>query len=124
MNDVSAKKIWQEKLDFLLVTDAGKLIMIHVQRALDDLEALVRAGQQSGKGLIGSIRLGVRLPPVGEPLRALLAAWHGESPHIGLNLHETNDHELRTAMIEHRLDVAIVPEHSLWPGAVSNPIRP
>src|SRR5258708_30832968 len=57
------------------LTDAGKLVMIHVQRALDDLEALVRAGQQSGKGLIGSIRLGVRLPSVGEPLRTLLAAW-------------------------------------------------
>ena len=104
----------------LRLTDAGKLMMIHVQRALDDLEHLIRAGQQSGKGLVGSIRLGVRLPPVGEPLRTLLAAWHGESPHVDLSLHETNDQELRAAMIEHRLDVAILPEHSLWLGAVSN----
>jgi DNA-binding transcriptional LysR family regulator len=106
----------------LRLTDAGKLIMIHVDRALDDLEHLVRAGQQSGKGLVGSIRLGVRLPPIGEPLRTLLAAWRGESPQVSLNLHETNDQELRAAMFEHRLDVAIIPEHSLWPGVVSNPI--
>jgi DNA-binding transcriptional LysR family regulator len=103
----------------LRLTEAGRLVMVHVQRALDDIEALVRAGHYNGNGTIGRIRLGVRLPPVGEPLRSLLAAWRVACSNVDLFVHEMNDHEVRAAIIERRLDVALVPAHTLWPNATS-----
>jgi DNA-binding transcriptional LysR family regulator len=58
----------------LRLTEAGRLMMVHVQRSLDDIEALIRAGRNNGHGLTGKVRLGVRLPPIGELLRSLLEA--------------------------------------------------
>ena len=45
-----------------------------VQAALDDIEALIDASHRTGNGLIGRVRLGVRLPPIGEPLRGMLVS--------------------------------------------------
>jgi DNA-binding transcriptional LysR family regulator len=39
-----------------------------------------------------------------------------------LRLFELNDHELRTALAERRIDAALVTRHSLWPSAVSVPV--
>lgn len=49
--------------------------MRHVRRALAELAAMVGAGTQHSSGLIGEVRLGVRMPPIGEPLRSLLTGW-------------------------------------------------
>jgi len=105
----------------LRLTEAGRLMMIHVQRSLDDIEALIKAGQNNGQGLTGKIRLGVRLPPIGEPLRSLLGTWRVATSDVDLVVHEMNDHELRGALAERRLDVAFVPRHALWPKATSIP---
>ncbi len=103
----------------LRLTEAGRLVMIHVQRSLDDIEALIRAGRHNGNGLAGRVRLGVRMPPVGEPLCSLLAGWRAAHSGVDLVVYEMNDHELRAAITERRLDVAFVPRHALWPRATS-----
>ncbi len=106
----------------LRLTQAGRSVMTHVQRALDDLEALVRVGRRDVEEAAGSIRLGVRLATVGEPIRTMLAAWRLACPGIELVVHEMNYQELRVGMLERRLDVVLVPMHALWPGVASAPV--
>ena len=55
------------------LTAGGQSLMGHVNRTLAEFDAVVRAAGETGSGNIGAIRLGVRLPPVGEPLVSLLA---------------------------------------------------
>lgn len=54
------------------LTAAGRAVMIDVRRTLDDAAAVMQVGQLNGRGRRGHIRLGVRMPPVGE-LSVLLA---------------------------------------------------
>ena len=51
------------------LTTGGKAVMVHVRRVLADFDAVLQAGSRNGSGQIGSVRLGVLMPPVGEPLR-------------------------------------------------------
>ena len=93
--------------------------MVHVQRALDDVEALIDASHQTGNGLIGRDRLGVRLPPLGEPARGMLRAWRVMHSSVDLAISEMNDHKIRPSIQERRLDVALIPSQTIWPTAVS-----
>lgn len=104
------------------LTDAGRGVILKVRRALDEIDELIRIGRMNGVGVEGCVRLGVRMPPVGDPMRSLLATWHAEYPDVELSLYEMNDHETRLALTERRLDAALVPQHTLWPDAVSVPI--
>ena len=102
------------------LTSAGRAIMVDVRRALDDIEAIERSGQLNGRGRIGRIRLSLRMPPVGEPLRSLLASWHAACASVTLHLYELNDYDLRAAFADRRLDAAFVTRHTLWPEALAN----
>ncbi len=55
------------------LTSGGAVVMIEIRRLLTDLDAVPKAAQCNGVGKFGELRLGVRIPPVGEPLRSLLA---------------------------------------------------
>jgi DNA-binding transcriptional LysR family regulator len=104
------------------LTTGGRAVMLHVRRALAELDALERAGNQSGLGGVGEIRLGVRMPPVGEPLGGLLAGWHEKHPNVVLTVSEMSDRDLAVALEERRLDVALMASHALWPHAASVPL--
>lgn len=104
------------------MTTAGDAIMIHVHRALENLEAIVGLGRNGGVGRIRTVRLGVRMPPVGEPLRGLLSAWRDQHRAVSLSVHEMNDHEINAALAERRLDVAIVTRHSTHPDSITVPL--
>ena len=77
---------------------------------------------QSGSGGVGEIRLGVRMPPIGEPLGSLLAGWHEKQPNVVLTVSEMNDRDLAAALEERRLDVALMVSHTVWPHAASVPL--
>jgi DNA-binding transcriptional LysR family regulator len=47
------------------LTTGGKAVLAHIRRALAALEAIRSAGDQSGSGVVGEVRLGVRMPPIG-----------------------------------------------------------
>ena len=51
------------------LTEAGRRVMVPVRRALDDIDNVLQVGKSSGAGMAGHVRLGVRMPPVGETLR-------------------------------------------------------
>jgi DNA-binding transcriptional LysR family regulator len=104
------------------LTSAGKDVMIHVRRVFADLEAVKTSGHCNGSGHIGKIRLGIRMPPVGEPVQALLAAWREHYPQVDLILQEMNERDILTAVEERRLDAALMTKHTLWPHAVTEPL--
>ncbi|MBN9511291.1 MAG: LysR family transcriptional regulator [Alphaproteobacteria bacterium] len=104
------------------LTDAGRVAVQYVHRALDDIDAIVRVSRLSGQGQKGAMRVGVRLPPVGNPLQPLLSLWREAFPEVSFSLFELNDRQLQTAITEGCLDAAFVTAHTVWPGAVTTPI--
>lgn len=104
------------------LTTGGKAVMVHVRRLLADLEAVKISGRCNGSGDVGQIRLGIRMPPIGEPIQSLLAAWHARYPGVDLVLQKLNEREILTAVEERRLDVAFMTKHTLWPHAIAAPI--
>jgi DNA-binding transcriptional LysR family regulator len=96
--------------------------MVYVRRVRADIDTLRSVGLSNGGGHVGEIRLGVRMPPIGNPLQQLFSAWHAEHPHVDLTIHELNERDILLGMEERRLDVALMTKHTLWPGAVAEPI--
>jgi DNA-binding transcriptional LysR family regulator len=103
-------------------TAAGREVMVQVRRALDSFENVLLAGKSSGAGETGRVRLGVRMPPVGQPLQSLLASWTEQNPAVVLTLCELNDDDLYGGLAERTLDVALVATHTLRSGATAVPI--
>jgi DNA-binding transcriptional LysR family regulator len=85
------------------LTSGGASVVVEARRTLADLDALTQAARCNGLGKAGEFQLGVRIPPIGEPLRGLLARWHSYHPSVGLTLHEMTDHELHLAIETRRL---------------------
>ena len=96
--------------------------MVQVRRSLDAIENVVRSGKSTGEAKKGRLRLGVRMPPIGQPLQPLLASWHTRHPGVVLTLHELNDNEIFTALVERALDAALVTSHTLRAGATAVPL--
>jgi DNA-binding transcriptional LysR family regulator len=82
--------------------------MVQVRRSLEAIDNVFRSGKSTGAAKRGRLRLGVRMPPIGQPLQALLSSWHSQHPGIALTLHELNDGEIFTALVERTLDAAFV----------------
>ena len=80
------------------LTSGGKAVLPHIQRALAELDAIRHAGDQNGNGIVGEVRLAVRMPPVGEPLRGLLAGWREKHPEVVLTIAEMNEWEIQRAI--------------------------
>lgn len=97
------------------LTSGGAGVMIEIRRLLADLEAVTKAAHCNGIGKSGEFRLGVRIPPVGEPLRTLLAKWRNEHPCVALTICEMSDDEIQMAIESRRLDVALVIGYSALP---------
>ncbi|MBI1362013.1 MAG: LysR family transcriptional regulator [Alphaproteobacteria bacterium] len=104
------------------LTAGGKAVLPHIRRALAELDAIKHAGNRNGNGIVGEVRLAVRMPPVGEPLRDLLVRWRTRHPEVTLTISELNECEIRTAIQERRIDVALMTRHTLWPDASSAPL--
>lgn len=101
------------------LTVNGKAVMRHAWRALAELEAVQRSGRQIDSGEAGEIRLGVRMPPVGDPLSRLFADWRRRNPNVAMILSEMNERDLALALDERRLDAILMASHAVWPGAAS-----
>jgi DNA-binding transcriptional LysR family regulator len=104
------------------LTPAGRDVMVQVRRSLDAIENVLRSGKTTGAAKRGRLRLGVRMPPIGQPLQSLLASWRARHPGVVLTLHELNDNEIFAALVERALDVALVTTHTLRPGPATVPL--
>lgn len=101
------------------MTSGGVTVTVAIRRMLVDLEAVTKAARWNGAGKAGEFRLGVRMPPVGQPLKGFLAKWHKEHPHVELTLWEMSDHDLFAAVESRQIDVALVAGYGDWPNTVS-----
>ena len=104
------------------LTTGGKAVLLHARRAAAELEAVRLAGQRNGIGATGEVRLGVRAPPIGEPLRSLLSGWRRRSTGVVLTVSEMNDRDLTIALDERRVDAALAPCWMLPRRATSMPV--
>lgn len=104
------------------LTTGGKALLPHIRRALAELDAIRHAGDQNGNGIVGEVRVAVRMPPVGEPLGSLLSGWRERHPEVVLSIAEMNEWEIQRAERERRIDVALMTSHTLWPDAVTAPL--
>jgi DNA-binding transcriptional LysR family regulator len=104
------------------ITRSGRPVIDQTRRAIGELIAVAVAAHRSGAGRAGEIRLGFRIPPVSGLLFKALTEWRLRHPTMVLKFFELNDHELRLALTERRLDAAFVTHHALWPGATSIPM--
>lgn len=101
------------------LTLSGQTVIRHIRRVLAELDAVRSVGHRNGRGVTGEIRLGVRMPPIGEPISGLLARWRVNHPDIHLKVAELSDRDIAIALEERRLDVALVPSFTLWPHAAA-----
>jgi DNA-binding transcriptional LysR family regulator len=99
------------------LTAGGKAVLTHARRAVAELEAVKFIGNQNGIGAAGEVRLGVRMPPIGEPMRALLREWRQNSANVALTVFEMSEHDLASALGERRLDLLLAPSSMLPPRA-------
>ena len=104
------------------LTAGGQSLMGHVNRTLAEFDGVVRAAGETGSGQIGAIRLGVRLPPVGEPLVSLLAAWRERHPNVALTIAEMTEPPWRKALELRRLDVGLITSFTPCSSAASMPL--
>ena len=81
-----------------------------------------RRSSERSTGRTGQVRLGIRLPPVGEQLRNLLMCWHRRYSDVILTLFELNEQEIHAAILQRRIDVALIASPTIWPTAVSEPL--
>ena len=104
------------------LTAGGQALMGNVNRALAEFDAVVRSAGQTGSGHAGQIRLGVRLPPVGEPLFSLLAGWRARHPNVALTISELNEPAMAKALEQRRLDVGLMTSFTPAGSATSMPL--
>jgi len=104
------------------LTAGGHAVMPHVRRALAEMEAVKLSGMRIGSGLVGEVRLGLQLPPVGEQLVSLLGTWRKTHPGVTLTVAEMGDGDLAGAVEARQLDVAVTPRHGVWKQAASMPL--
>lgn len=119
LEDELGLALFERSRSGIRLTAGGRAVLHHVRRAIAELEAVERVGLQNGTGDVGEIRLGVRMPPIGEPLSSLLADRHGRYPNVVLTIVEMNERDIQSALGEHHLDVALMTSHTLWPDAVT-----
>ena len=122
MEDELGLTVFERGHGGIRLTAGGQALMVHVRRVLADVGALLTTGHSRAVGEIGRIRLGVRLPSVGDPIQSLLATWHISNPNVNLTVHEMSELDIFTAVEERRLDLALMTKHTLWPRAVAIPI--
>jgi DNA-binding transcriptional LysR family regulator len=79
------------------LTSGGKAVLPHIRRALAELDAIRHAGDRNGTGVVGEVRLAVRMPPIGEPLHSLFVGWREKHPEVVLTVAEMNECEIQTA---------------------------
>jgi len=97
-------------------------VLDQIKRMLASLDAVASAADGAARGTAGGLKLGVRSPPLGEPLRGMLARWRNDHPNVCLVIHELPDHEIFTELVARRIDVALVPSFTPWPQIVMEPL--
>jgi DNA-binding transcriptional LysR family regulator len=117
LEDEFGLTVFERKRSGARLTEEGKAVLLRVRRALAEIESVRSTGIRNGSGSVRLIRLGLRVPPTGEPLGDLLAAWRKSRPEVLLLITELNVREIHSALEGRRPDAALIPSFMLWPDA-------
>jgi DNA-binding transcriptional LysR family regulator len=104
------------------LTTGGRAVLLHARRAAAEFEAIRLAGKRNGTGIVGEVRLGLRMAPIGEPMLDLLAAWRQRCADVLLTISEMNERDLAIALDERRLDAALAPAWMVSRRAAALPV--
>lgn len=106
----------------VVLAQGAASVLAETRRMLASLAAVTQAADGAARGTSGELRLGVRSPPLGEPLRSMLARWRRDHPNVRLIIHELSDHDIYAELAARRIDVALVPSFAPWPRIVMEPL--
>lgn len=90
------------------LTEAGKLLLKHSEKVLDDYKQLEYEMHLLHNQYIGELKLGASTTIAQYVLPPLLANFIGKHPKVNLSLLNGNSREIETALQEHRIDLGLV----------------
>ncbi len=114
--------LFERSLRGVALAQGASPVLAETKRMLASLEAVTEAAGGAARGIAGDLRLGVRSPPLGEPLRSMLGRWRQDHPDVRLIVHELPDLEIFTELVARRIDVALIPSFAPWPQIVMEPL--
>lgn len=82
------------------LTTGGRAVLLHARRAAAELEGIRLAAKRNGTGIVGEVRLGLRMAPIGEPILDLLSRWRQNCAEVQLTISEMNERDLAVALEE------------------------
>lgn len=122
LEDELGFSIFERSSSGVRLTDGGKDIVRQARKIQTEIETIKAIGHRNGSGAAGEVRLGIRIPLVGGPLRGLIKDWRLAHPNVNFTISELSDSDMAGAVISRRLDVVFVQSFSLWPHADEFPI--
>ncbi|KAA8998854.1 LysR family transcriptional regulator [Affinibrenneria salicis] len=90
------------------LTAAGTVLQEEARRTLEQMARAEALTRRAGQGLTGSLRIGFVASAVRHRLPARIARFSRDHPDVALELHEATTARQVNALLEDRLDVAIV----------------
>jgi DNA-binding transcriptional LysR family regulator len=122
LEDELGFSIFERSSSGVRLTDGGKDIVRQARKIQTEIETIKAIGHRNGSGAAGEVRLGIRIPLIGEPLCGLIKDWRLTHSTVNFIISELSDSDMAGAVISRRLDVVFVQSFSLWPHADEFPI--
>lgn len=92
----------------IVLTDAGKVLYQRVQSILDMTGAVKEELEQMGRGLHGSLRLGMISSVETVPVIGRIAAFRQEHPEVNFRIYEGNTYQLLDKLSTGQIEAAMV----------------
>lgn len=101
-------RLFERQGSKILLTEAGRLLLKHCERILDDYKLLEYEMHLLHNEYIGELRLGASTTIAQYVLPPLLANFISQFPQVNLSLLNGNSQEVEGALQEHRIDLGLV----------------
>lgn len=105
----------------ILLTDAGRLLLEHCEKILEDYGRLEYEMNLLRNEHTGELRLGASTTIAQYVLPPLLARFIEKFPQVSLSLFSGNSSEVEKALQEHRIDLALVEGNTRQPNLKYTP---
>jgi len=122
LEDELGFSIFERSSSGVRLTAGGKDVVRQARKIQTEIETIKAIGHRNGSGAGGEVRLGIRIPLIGESLRGLIKDWRLAHSTVNFTISELSDSDMAGAVISRRLDVVFVQSFSLWPHADEFPI--
>ena len=101
-------RLFDRQSNKISLTEAGKLLLEHSERILEDYKRLEYEMHLLHNEYMGELRLGASTTVAQYVLPPLLANFIGKFPQVNLSLFNGNSREVEVALQEHRIDLGLV----------------